>query len=101
MSARGLDLTYHESQPLSERLVRFADLILTMTRGHREAIVTQWPDAAPRTKLLCLDRSDVADPIGGSPDLYRRCADQIDQQLALWIPEIDLRSIPFNGSAQP
>ena len=46
----GLELCEHESQPLSDRLVRFADLILAMTRGHREGILEQWPSAAPRRR---------------------------------------------------
>ncbi|MBP85400.1 MAG: threonylcarbamoyl-AMP synthase [Planctomycetaceae bacterium] len=91
---RGLDLSSHESQPLGERLVRFADLVLTLTRGHREAIVGQWPDAAERVKLLCGDGSNVADPIGGPIELYRRCADQIDANLGAWLDEIDFSSLP-------
>ncbi|MEX0818621.1 MAG: L-threonylcarbamoyladenylate synthase, partial [Pirellulaceae bacterium] len=43
MRERGIDINLHESQPLTERLVRFADMILTMTRGHRDAIVAEWP----------------------------------------------------------
>lgn len=93
MQERGIDINLHESQPLSERLVRFADLIVTMTRGHREAIIQQWPDAADRTKLLCRDQTDVSDPIGGPIDRYRRCADQIDAQLGAWADEIDFESL--------
>ena len=92
MSERGLNLSQHESQPLSERLVRFADLILTMTRGHRDAIVAQWPYADARTHVLCHEGGDVADPIGGPLDAYRRCADQIDAQLEGWLEQVDLTS---------
>jgi protein-tyrosine phosphatase len=94
MLARGLDLAKHESQPLSERLVRFADLILTMTRSHRDAILAQWPSVAARTHFVGRDGSDVSDPIGGPPELYGRCADQIDEYLAEWVAEIDTDSIP-------
>jgi len=94
LGEKGLDLSHHESQPLGDRLVRFADHIFTMTRGHREAILAQWPDAEPRTQLICRDRRDVSDPIGGPPELYRRCAEQIDEQLAGWMTEIDLSAIP-------
>ncbi|WP_425613685.1 Sua5/YciO/YrdC/YwlC family protein [Anatilimnocola sp. NA78] len=90
MRERGLDLNQHESQPLSDRLVRYADLIITMTRGHREAIVSHWPEAGQRTFTLSHNRGDVADPIGGPPDLYRKCAEQIDAHLAEWVNEIDL-----------
>jgi protein-tyrosine phosphatase len=90
MRERGLDLTAHESQPLDERLVQFADVIITMTRSHRDAIVSVYPQAASRTFVLSRGRGDVADPIGGPPELYRRCAEQIDTYLADWVEEIDL-----------
>jgi protein-tyrosine phosphatase len=89
MHERGLDLTQHESQPLGDRYARFADLILTMTRNHRDAILTQWPSAAARTFLLGGDRGDLADPIGGPIESYRRCAEQIDALLDYWVSEIE------------
>jgi len=90
MQQRGLDLSRHATQPLTEALVRHADIILTMTRGHREAIVSQWPAAAKRTKLLRRDRGDVADPIGGPLPQYAACARQIEEQLSVWVNELPL-----------
>jgi len=84
-----LDLSEHETQPLTEPLVRHADLIYTMTRTHREAIVTQWHSAAERTFLLCADDSDVCDPIGGPVERYQRCAAQIRAELELRLEQID------------
>ena len=77
MQERGLDLSPHGSRPISERLARDADVIFTMTRGHRHAIVSAWPDLADRTMLISPADQDIADPIGGSRELYRQCADQI------------------------
>ena len=103
MRERGLDVSQHESQPLTDRLVRFADVIITMTRGHREAIVQNWPEAASRVHVLSRGRSDVADPIGGPLDLYRRCADQIDELLEPWLMDFDLPEPPAgeNPPADP
>lgn len=86
----GIDLSAHESQPLTEQLVRHADLILTMTRSHRQAILNEWPEAAERTRLVCHDGMDVADPVGGPAELYRRCATQIGEQLDKWVDELRL-----------
>ncbi|HEY5312970.1 MAG TPA: Sua5/YciO/YrdC/YwlC family protein, partial [Pirellulales bacterium] len=88
MADMGIDMSAHESQPLTEQLVRHADLILTMTRSHRQAILAEWPEAAERTRLVCNDGSDVADPVGGPADLYRRCAAQIGEQLDFWLEEL-------------
>jgi protein-tyrosine phosphatase len=90
MKERGLDLTQHESQPLSERLIKFADCIITMTAGHRDAILQAWPDAEPRVHLISRGRGDVADPIGGPIEMYRRCAEQLDAYLEAWATELPL-----------
>jgi protein-tyrosine phosphatase len=88
MQERKLDLTQHESQPLSERLVKFADCIITMTGGHRDAILQAWPDAESRVHMISRGRGDVADPIGGPIELYRRCAEQLDSYLEDWCKEL-------------
>jgi len=94
MSDRSLDLTQHASRPLTDVLVRFADLILTMTPSHRGAIVSQWPEAETKTFLLRHDGQDVADPIGGSEELYTLCADQLDAQIPGWLDRLDIDSRP-------
>jgi protein-tyrosine phosphatase len=86
----GIDISGHESQPLTEALVRHADLVLTMTRSHRQAILAEWPEAADRTKLLSVGGGDVADPVGGPPELYQRCAMQIRGELEKWVDELGI-----------
>ncbi len=90
MADFGVDLSTHVTQPIGERLVRHADLILTMTQGHLKALVSRWPEAAGRTALLCGGNIDVADPIGGPRELYRRCADQIRAAITKTIDDLDL-----------
>ncbi len=94
MAARKIDISKHSSQPLSEQLVRFADLILTMTQGHRHAIVSRWPEVASRVSVLCRDGADVADPIGGPLELYGQCANQIDAELDGWLNDLKLDDLP-------
>ncbi|TWT33293.1 L-threonylcarbamoyladenylate synthase [Blastopirellula retiformator] len=94
MGDRGLDLSGHASQPLSDRLVEHADLILTMTGSHRDAIMAQWPDAADYTHNLCLDGFDVADPIGHPEVVYQQCADQIEAEIIARVRAIDLDHLP-------
>ena len=81
LAAQGIDLSRHSSQPLTERLVRQADLIWTMTGAHRAAILGQSPELADRVWTLSPGRRDVLDPIGGSLETYRRCAEQIREHL--------------------
>jgi len=90
MAESGLDLTSHCTHPLTETLVRHADTVFTMTQAHRQTILSQWPDAAGRTHLLCRDGSDVLDPIGGSKDRYQHCAAQIRAELEARLGELRL-----------
>jgi protein-tyrosine phosphatase len=94
MAERGLDLADHVSQPLSDRLARHADIIFTMTRSHREMLLAQWPDAASRTHLLSPEGRDVADPIGGSREVYAACARQIDDSLQQHLEHLNLQAVP-------
>lgn len=88
LAERGIDLSDHCSQPLTERLVRHADLILTMTGSHRQAVVSQWPEAAARTFLLRPDQRDISDPIGQPPAAYAACAREIEASIDSWIPHV-------------
>jgi protein-tyrosine phosphatase len=90
MREQGLDLSCHQSQPLTDTIVRQADLILAMTRGHRETIVQHWPEAASRTQVLRPDGRDICDPIGASVEVYRECARQIDEAICDRLDELSL-----------
>ncbi|NBW96901.1 MAG: low molecular weight protein arginine phosphatase [Planctomycetia bacterium] len=86
----GADLSAHESQPVTESLVRQADVIWTMTAAHRAAVLAQFPEAGGRTAVLSPDRLDVLDPIGGPVATYRKCAEQIRQHLIARLDTIQL-----------
>jgi tRNA threonylcarbamoyl adenosine modification protein (Sua5/YciO/YrdC/YwlC family) len=90
LAKMGLPLADHESQPLTTQLVRHSDVIWTMTRSHRQAIVEQWPEASSRVIVLSGDQSDIADPIGGPVEYYEKCAVQIQRELQRRVAELDL-----------
>jgi protein-tyrosine phosphatase len=87
---RGIDLRGHESQPVTPQLLSQADRIFTMTRGHCEILLHEFPDAADRVRLLAQDDNDVIDPIGLGLEEYRRCAEQIERYLHPILSEIPL-----------
>ena len=90
MNHLGIDIADHSSQPITGRLAQFADIILTMTNGHRQALISHWPTLEPRTKTVRRDGADVSDPIGSPVNVYKKCAEQIDDHLAQWANEFDL-----------
>jgi protein-tyrosine phosphatase len=90
MGEAGIDLRAHSSQPVTHEMIQYADLILTLTNGHRNAIVSRWPHLEKRTFTVRRDNGDISDPIGGSVETYRACAEQIRENLVHWADEIDL-----------
>lgn len=93
MNRMGVDIADHSSQPITGRLAQFADIILTMTNGHRQALISHWPALETRTRTVRRDGADVSDPIGSPVEVYTQCAQQIDLQLAEWVNELELPSI--------
>ncbi len=87
MNELGVDISAHRSQPVTRDLVEDAELLVVMTRGHREALLERYPQAADKIELLkTFDPNrtdeDVMDPIGLSLDVYRHVRDDIAG--ALW-----------------
>ncbi len=85
----GMDIADHQSRPVTARLANYADLILTMTNGHRRAIVSQWPTLDSRVRTMRSDGGDIADPIGSPIPVYQACAEQIEDCLREWVDKID------------
>lgn len=80
----GIEINAQRSNALTSDLVESSDFIFGMTRGHIDAITMMFPHAAEKTFLirefqedLEFYEKDVADPIGGSLEVYRHCRDQI------------------------
>lgn len=85
MKQRGLSLLNHQSHSITERGLRHADLILTMTNSHRLAILERMPELSPKVHLLSGSSDDVSDPFGGAESVYAACADQIEGYLRGWL----------------
>lgn len=92
LRGRGLDLAGHRSTALRANMVEWADLILTMTRAHREALLRRYPQAEGKVAQLlafprwgtgdCPEDLDVDDPIGGSQSRYDRCAEELERAVS-------------------
>lgn len=94
MDERGLDLSDHCSRPLDDAVMNVADLVLTMTRGHRAAILAAWPEMHDRVFTLRRDGGDVSDPVGMSVEVYRDCAEQIEGELIQWMQVLQEQIYP-------
>ena len=79
-----IDISSQRSQMLTAELASEADMIIGMTHGHVEMVNLMYPQAAEKTFLLRdfddslpLHEREVADPLGGTLEIYRLCRDQI------------------------
>jgi len=76
MREMSCDISHHISRPLTGELLREADRIYAMTPWHMDAIARMEPGSAARLQLLAGD--EIPDPVGGSEDVYRSCAEAIE-----------------------
>ncbi len=83
----GADVSAHRSRPADRDLVQAASLVLTMTADQAAWLQARFPEEAD--KIISLGQlaqgargPDVADPIGGPLELYRRTALQIQALLS-------------------
>ena len=83
LAEQEIELPAHRSQCLTEKLVREAQVIVALTRSHRDDILDRFPAATQKVFLLrsfdprSSDDKDVPDPIGSGLAVYRRCRDCI------------------------
>jgi protein-tyrosine phosphatase len=84
----GADLVGHRSQSLTLALLGSADFVFAVTRSHLRVLQDVQGNVGPWPRLLSSAGEDIDDPIGGSPELYERCATQIRSCLEEVIVEI-------------
>jgi protein-tyrosine-phosphatase len=77
LKQKGIDLSQHLSQQVTEDMLVMSDLVVAMTPGHLSMLQDVRPDLASRMRLLREDGFGVSDPIGGGIDDYQQCASEI------------------------
>ena len=81
MKKIGIDISKHKARQLHRDLVDEADLILTMSKPHKEIIISNFPSAKDKIFALLeyvykIDK-DIADPYGGNLLLYEHTREEI------------------------
>ncbi|NLM51708.1 MAG: low molecular weight protein arginine phosphatase [Firmicutes bacterium] len=80
----GLDLSLHQAKPITEMLAQEADLILVMTRAHKDFLLHTWPALAGKIytiKEFVGEAGDVADPFGKTAAHYLETAQELQALL--------------------
>lgn len=94
-----INIEKHRARTLKSEDLDSSDLILTMTEGHKYQILSAYPHAKnkvstikeyvytpekPEEKLF----NDVSDPYGASLDVYKQCAEEIENLVRLLIERL-------------
>ncbi len=87
MAEIGIDLEAHRSRALTAARIDRAALVVVMTRGQQAELGARFPSAAARLRRLGAfapagEGADIADPIGGSVFVYRRCRERIESAVS-------------------
>lgn len=84
MSEKGIDISNHQSQKLTEDLVTKSDLILTMTHQHKNSILNMFADSDGKVFTLkeFVEEIDELEEITGEIDeIYKRISNQREKFL--------------------
>jgi len=91
LKERGIDEVVHTPRYAAREVVAWADLIVAMTRGHREHLLDLYPEFTDRVKLFSEiagnGEQDVDDPIGKPLPVYQKTRDQLEEGLKTFLEE--------------
>lgn len=82
LEQEGLSAT-HASQQVSDELMEWADVVIAMSNSHKFNLQSRYNKADILTlkEIAGMGTGDVADPFGGSDDVYRLTAKEIKEAL--------------------
>jgi len=79
-----VSISEHRSRSVSQELLSSFDLILTMEKGHQEALKVEYPQLAERVFLITEmvgEDKEIEDPIGRPLAIFQKTARELDQIL--------------------
>jgi protein-tyrosine-phosphatase len=85
MQSMGMDISSHQSKPVSRKLLQNFDLILTMESEQKDSLRFQFAEFANRIYMLSeLEgiKEDIIDPIGGELSDYQATARELKRILS-------------------
>lgn len=83
LSEKGIDLTSHRARRVSREILAEADWIIPMTADQEKRLLAMFPEFNSQIKRLGawstqVEDYDIIDPWGGSVQVYRKSAEDIE-----------------------
>lgn len=86
MAEEGIDISNHQTSPLTKNLVEMADIIFVMTQWHKLEVIGLLEEPGKEvylvkefTKKSPNNELDIQDPIGKPVEVYRKCRDELKE----------------------
>ncbi len=91
MEEVGIDISDHQARPVTEEMLAEADLVLTMTKAHRDYLTRIYGENERIFSLYEFlgQDGDVLDPFGGDTDTYRACRDELWQLMEMLVDRLE------------
>lgn len=86
MTEEEIDISNHQTVPLTRDLVEMADIVFVMTQWHKLEVIGLLEKPGKEVylvkefvKKLSNNDFDIQDPIGKPVDVYRKCRDELKE----------------------
>lgn len=102
MAEQGLDIGNHRSQPVTERLLQQANLVLCMETGHVKTLKSAFPTVKHKLftlKQMVGKRGSVRDPYGGTRQDYEEMVAEVNKLIEQGFPRI--KQLAMDGQNEP
>ena len=87
MQKYGVDISSHKARRITDEMIKQADLILVMEKGHKKHLINRFSDINKKVYLLKEFSKDKAgelsifDPIGMSMEFYEKIAEELQKSI--------------------
>jgi len=91
LTGKNLALESHRARRINQQLLADTDLIITMGEGHRNYIITKWPEFQTRIytlRELAKEYGDVSDPFGQDHIVYQKTAAELERLLLIMLEQV-------------
>ncbi|MEQ6390175.1 low molecular weight protein arginine phosphatase [Bacillaceae bacterium S4-13-58] len=95
LQAKGIPCE-HQSQPVSKEVIDWADLILTMTEEHKQALIMEFPETGRKVFTLkeyvnidSNESRDIMDPFGGPQHVYEKTFEELEKYVELLVEKLE------------
>jgi ribose 5-phosphate isomerase B len=91
MAERGVNISKHRGHTVTAEDLAAAELVIVMTRSHRDAISAEFPESRPKLHLMSELKGrtfDIEDPIGGILSAYQQTAQELQDLIEEGYPII-------------